>query len=673
MKKRKSTATVLFLLIGFFPVGVNSPPARAANKPAGIVSHIKVLSDKVRDVSSMEAWKSSFITEGMTDEQKALAVWKAAVMFRYQDAPPIEFRHEGCVHDPIKTFNVYGYGMCCCASSNIEALARYLGLEARGWAINGHSVPEVYYDGAWHMLDASLVNYFPKADGKAAGVAEIVAAVKGWLDRNPEYRKNDARLRQFHQNAGWTGWKKGPELLANCPFYDWSGWWPAKTHGWYATMQEFDGTGGTPFQYEYGYSQGYQVNIELRPGERLTRNWFHKGLHVNGILKDGDAPGCLQSKIGTGFMAYLTGYGDLTDERIGSGILTYEIPLADGRFRSGALKVENLATRAEDGKAPAVHVQEASQPGILEIRMPTSYVYLGGELTFNANVGEGGRIRVLLSDNNGLDWKEVAALARSGNQKIDLGKFVLRRYDYRLRFFFQGPGTGLDSLKIAHTLQCSQRALPTLAKGDNIIRFSAGPEEGTITVEGTSYQNTRGKNVSLADYHPRLVNVDPQYFRVKGKPAEVTIPIATPGDMVGLRLGGHFRARDKKDCWAVQVSLDGGKTFQTVDSYVGPTQGKCRYTTVSNIPPGTREALVRWRGEERNTTCLFSARIDADYKQPEGGFHPVKITYTWEVGGQEKRHVHVASRPRETYKIVCPSKPRMKSITLELAPEKLKG
>ncbi len=30
----------------------------------GVVSHIKVLSDKVEDVSSLEAWKASFIKPG---------------------------------------------------------------------------------------------------------------------------------------------------------------------------------------------------------------------------------------------------------------------------------------------------------------------------------------------------------------------------------------------------------------------------------------------------------------------------------------------------------------------------------------------------------------------------------------------------------------------------------
>ena len=154
---------------------------------------------------------------------------------------------------------------------------------------------------------------------------------------------------------------------------------------------------------------------------------------------------------------------------------------------------------------------------------------------------------------------------------------------------------------------------------------------------------------------------------MRGAPACVTFPIATPGDMTRLRLGGHFRAREKADQWDVQVSWDGGKTFNAVDHYAGPCQGKCQYTTVADVPDGTRAALVRWSGKQHNTTCLFFVRIDADYRQPFGGFRPVTITYLWQEGGVERRDVHVARSPDETYKIVCGSKPEMKSVTLELA------
>jgi hypothetical protein len=616
--------------------------AAEAPRPVGVVSHIKVLSDKVADVSSLEAWKRSFIADGMTDQEKALAIWKSNVAFVYQDAPPIEFLHEGCVHDAIKDFNVYGYGMCCCASARVEQLARYVGLPARGWGINGHSVPEVFWAGGWHLLDASLATYFTRPDGQIASVAEVGQAVQGWLGEHPAYKGNDKKLRQFQQAGGWTGWKQGPALLGDCKFYDAGGWWPAKTHGWYATMQEFDGSHKTPFPFEYGYSQGYEVNIQLRPGERLVRNWFNKGLHVNGILHDGGSPGCLAAKVGEGAMAFLRDYGDLTAGRVGSGRLEYDVPTD-------------------------VYAAEAKRAGAFDIDMPSSYVYLTGQIEADATVGDGGQIRFLLSDTNGKDWRDVATVARSGRQTIDIQKFVLRRYDYRLRVKIEGKGTGLESLKITHDVQCSQRALPTLGRGANTITFSACATEGTVTIEGSTEEGKQGKQVTPMDFHPTLMGLAQQNFHVKGGTGSATFAIDTPGEMTRLRMGGHYRVRDPGDRWDMQVSYDNGRTFKTVDTQTGPYQGICKYITVGDVPAGTKTAQVRWLGTQRNTTCLFLVRIDADYRQPHDGFRPVKVTYVWDEDGRERKDVHVARSPEETYKITCASKPVMKSIILELA------
>ena len=178
----------------------------------GVVSHVKVLSNHAEDVSSPEAWAAATIKPGMTDQEKVLAIWRTVVKYRHQTAPPNEWIQDN-VHDVFKTIHVYGYGMCCCAASHVETLARYLGMPARGWAIHLHSVPEVYYDNSWHLVDGSLMNYFLNPDGKIASVQDIQRAVKDWHAANPGYRMNDGKLRQFAADEGWK--KKGPPLLAS--------------------------------------------------------------------------------------------------------------------------------------------------------------------------------------------------------------------------------------------------------------------------------------------------------------------------------------------------------------------------------------------------------------------------------------------------------------------------
>ena len=641
----------LILLAALLPVGL-----RAEAPPAGVVSHVKVVSDKVEDVSSLAAWKASFIAKGMTDRQKALAIFESIVKFRHQDQPPRESLQadQGFVQDPIKTFNVYGYGMCSCASSNVVALARSIGFRGRGWGIAGHSVPEVSWDGKrWHMLDTSLINYFPKEDGSLAGVEEIVEGVQTWLKQHPGMSKNDAKLNAFMRNGGW---RKGPAILRRSPGYDDNGWLPAATHGWYSTMQEYD---CKPFVYEYGYSQGYQVNVQLRKGERLTRNWSNKGLHVN--MDGGTTPGCLTGAVGKGDLRYSPRYGDLAPGRIGNGTLSYDVPLSDASF-GGALEARNLTCGPK-----GVAVENKDAPGVLVLRMPSSYVYLGGELTLEATPGDSGKVVVSLSDDNGLAWKELASISRAGKQRIDLKPFVFRRYDYRLKVSLHGAGTALNALRLHHDIQHSQRALPALGKGRNKIAFSAGPAEGTITIEGATSLALKGKQLVYTDFAPKVEGMQHDPLRIAGGTGQITFPIETPGDMLRLRFGGHYRARDAKDGWDLEVSFDGGKTFAKVDRLAGPTPGSSHYTTFADIPKGTRKALVRYKGTQRNTTCLFDLRIDADYREPKGGFRPIRVVYRWEEDGKAKEDVRVLRKERETYTIDCAARPVMKSIRLEWA------
>ena len=246
-----------------------------ADERPGVVSHVKVVSDKVEDVSSLEAWKEAFIKPGMTDQQKALAVWESVVKFRHQDSPPNEFlsNPRRNVHDPIKSFNVYGYGMCSCASANIEQLARFAGLQARGWGITGHSVPEINIDGHWCMFDASLINYFRKPDGHDRQRGGDQQEHRRLVHEAPRVSRRTAT--SFCVHARRKVGSRDRQSSPAAPGTTTNGWLPAATHGWYSSMQEFNEKKN--FQYEYGAAVGYEVNIQLRAGERLSPQLVKQG------------------------------------------------------------------------------------------------------------------------------------------------------------------------------------------------------------------------------------------------------------------------------------------------------------------------------------------------------------------------------------------------------------
>lgn len=634
--------------------GCSSASAQGSKAPqvnqAGVVCNVKVVSDKVKDVSSIEAWKKSYISDSMTPQEKAIAVWTSMVSHQHQESPPSEYLQTGgLVVDPIKIMNVYGYSFCSVAASEMCELGKVAGLKARGLGIKTHNVMEFGFDDSWHMFDASLINYFPKPDGTIASADEISAQVRGWLEQHPELRGDGKKLTAYHFADGKTGWKKGPVLLTNCPWYTPTGWWPAKTHGWYSTMQEYD---IKPFITQDTPSLSYSVNIQLRQGEKLTRNWSNKGLHIN--MDGGGAPGCIGPNAGTELLFHTAKFGNLAPGRIGNGLLEYDA-LSDKALPTTALTYENLTIA--DGK---LRVKDGSRNGVLVIRMPSSYVYLTGAMDLTAAVGNGGGITASFSDNNGLDWKDLANVSAAGAQKIDLSKKVFRRYDYRVKFELKGAGTGLDALSFKHDIQHSQRPLPALAEGENTISFSAGEQLSTMRVEG-SIEDFGAKQLRYTSFHPEMAGLNDRL----GGTGSLTFPVQTPGELKSIRAGCFYRG--PADSYQVQVSYDGGKTFKTISTtptLSGDSANSLNPTT-TDIPADMNTALVRYA--VKGGVALDSFWIVLDYKPAAAGFRPVKVTYAWDEGGTEKTDVHIARSPQDAYKIVCAAKPTMKNITLELA------
>ena len=95
----------------------DAPPASSTSAATvGVVSFVKVVSNQVADVSSLAAWKRSFIAPTLSDAEKAQAVWRSVVAFRQQDTPAEEFLESSThPHDPhftgvqaLSAFNAVG-------------------------------------------------------------------------------------------------------------------------------------------------------------------------------------------------------------------------------------------------------------------------------------------------------------------------------------------------------------------------------------------------------------------------------------------------------------------------------------------------------------------------------------------------------------------------------------
>lgn len=648
-----------------------------AGDAGGRVNNLKVLSAGVDDVSTVEDVVASFCKPGMSDTERTRALWTAAVRYRHQAPPPNEFlAADWEAHDPVKIFNVYGYCMCCCSSAVVAALNRADGREARGRILNGHSVPEVQYAGGWHMLDASLITLFPRPDtGAIASVDEIGEAVRSWYGTHPGYRGDRSKLTEMMRRDGWTGWKQGPPMLASCPFYR-GGFFPAGTHGWNDTMAEY---ARDPSEvYEYGYQVGHRALFSLRPGESLTREAGNRGLHVN-MEADPDWP-MLRSKAPAGDLKYvdefLPGYRGGV---VGNGVHRYAPDLAAGDLAAGAESIENVA--AGDDSAPALHPAVVGRPGVVVVPMTSPYVYLTGRIRLRpVRRGADDRLVVSLSTNNGRTFTPVhdtpPGADGSAEVTIDVGRRVLRRYAYwvKLEMLATAPGSaGLRSIVLESDVQHAPRTLPRLRTGTNPVRVvcAGDPTQTTRTITcRITPDRAFARNESSTSMGLRFDNLDVRDGSCwwKSGTGVVAVPVATPGDLVGLRGSIQYRARDARDTIRLSVSHDAGATWLETARFTGPTAGTTRAFRVDGFHVGTREALLRLELTGRNTVGIFSLRVDADHRDPLAAptFRPFRVVHQWTENARPREHVETIESLPASYTIETAAEPEMVSVRYEM-------
>ena len=146
MSRSRLIAALSMAAVAFLSSAVS---AQTPNQPVGVVSNIKVLTDKWPDVSSLGDWKKSYIKEGMTDKDKALAIFNTEVTYQITEGVPKEYlQRDKDVVNPIKLFNVYGATWCSVSAANVMCLARYCGMPAKGSTINNHCILEIFYNNA---------------------------------------------------------------------------------------------------------------------------------------------------------------------------------------------------------------------------------------------------------------------------------------------------------------------------------------------------------------------------------------------------------------------------------------------------------------------------------------------------------------------------------------------
>jgi hypothetical protein len=194
-----------------------------------------------RAKSHREEIVATAVTPGMTDAEKAFALWFQEIQYRHHSPGD-----NNELLDPIKVFNAYGND-----SIGLATLWRAAGLKVAPARALGHCISQVFYDDRWHFYDGDMHSvYLLRDNATVAGEQDLV-------------RDHDLIKRTHSKGI----------LMPDT-------WWDGQ--GVYARYF-YEG----PVSGERGSPTATTMNMVLRPGEALTWRWgqcepvkHHGALHT---------------------------------------------------------------------------------------------------------------------------------------------------------------------------------------------------------------------------------------------------------------------------------------------------------------------------------------------------------------------------------------------------------
>jgi hypothetical protein len=192
------------------------------------------LSNGRNDFRSIDAIVAAAVRPGMTDREKAFALWFQEIRHRYHwEGDNTE------LGDPVKVFNVYGHNTCGNDSICLAGLWRRAGLKVTPVRVVGHCVSQAYFDGRWNLFDGDMhAIYLLRDNQTVAGEQDLV-------------RDHDLIKRSHTQGI------LNPDRRAN--------------DEWAASLYIYE---GEPLG-DRNCATGTSMNMVLRPGEAITWRWGH--------------------------------------------------------------------------------------------------------------------------------------------------------------------------------------------------------------------------------------------------------------------------------------------------------------------------------------------------------------------------------------------------------------
>jgi hypothetical protein len=372
-----------------------------------------------RDIGEMVA---ELATGLKTDEEKARAAYEFQRKHRFHCST-----YDAEVRDVVKALNCYGYTLCFDDSKCLAQLWQAMGLKTRrGWPY-GHSVTEVFYDDAWHMLDGDEHCIYLLRDNKTIASEEQFVRDPDLIKRTHSYGPLQRDNRMTDEGGAGLFYYDGPR----------GGTWREKsTHA---------------------------MDFDLRPGEKIAWRWEYTGRYHG--FEDIGMWANASTRICNGYLEFAP---DLNTEQK-KGILFAELPIENGAKQLVTIPVKS-AWPIVGGWLEVTCSEPAvlKQVMILKNRNQEAVIVWEG----NKDVGDGQPIRV---DLNGQFPPASPACYEY------LLQFIVVR-DNNACDCPQQPEP-LKAFALHNTLQMAHLAMPSLACGENRVAYADDSAGRQVRIE----------------------------------------------------------------------------------------------------------------------------------------------------------------------------------------------
>ena len=387
-----------------------------------------------------------------TPRQKAEAIWRFFLTDGRFVRPGMFYHIPGWsyeepmgeVLDPIKLVNSYGFGLCYQDAPLLQAMWEAAGMPARVWFLTGHTVAEVFYDGAYHYYDSDMMGYTTVGDG-------------------PVWSSPVASVQQLANQPSLILDKLQSEKMTKAGAVD-APWYPADLRAG-AIQGLADLFASRDDNYLYAgtrYPNGHTMDFTLRPGERMIR-YYDAGKAAPRYLPYRREDGAWHE--------FPRDWSEILQVRNG--------PLSEKDERRWSIGL--LEYRPD---APARRAAHGSAAEWI-YRVASPYVLVDAAFRIDGAVPAG--LQADLSTDDGHTWIPAtvsaaadhwsAAPARLAKTEHGQHNAVAGNYGYLLRLRSPKPQEDLPGLLMQSLFEFNPRTLPELLPGSNHYQLSESQTE----------------------------------------------------------------------------------------------------------------------------------------------------------------------------------------------------